>query len=137
VQAFPGGTPPRYLQQDRDRIYGDVLRVQVANRKITEALTAPLSPWQSPYVEQLIGSIRRECLEHVVVMKESSLHRQIAPHIDHPHRLRCYFKVSLPDLRGNGKTTSPLVMAHIAAGQRFGVIVEFYFGNASWARRQN
>jgi hypothetical protein len=46
--------------------------------EITEVLTAPRSFWQSPYVGRVIGSIRRECLDHVVVMNESSLPRQIA-----------------------------------------------------------
>ena len=66
MQAFPWDTAPRYLLRDRDRIYGDAFRTQAANMAITEVLRAPRSPWQSPYVERLIGSIRRECLDHVV-----------------------------------------------------------------------
>jgi hypothetical protein len=56
MQAFPWDTAPRYLLRDRDRIYGDVFRRQAANMLITEVLTAPRSPWQSPYVERLIGT---------------------------------------------------------------------------------
>src|SRR5262245_56084950 len=55
--------------------------------QITEALTAARSPWQNPYVERLIGSIRRECLDHVIVMNESSLRRQIACYLDYLSRL--------------------------------------------------
>jgi hypothetical protein len=58
-QAFPWDTAPRYLLRDRDRIYGDAFRIQTAGMQITEVLTAPQAPWQSPYVERLIGSIRR------------------------------------------------------------------------------
>jgi putative transposase len=66
MQAFPWDTVPRYLLRDRDRIYGDAFRKQAASMEIAEVLTAPRSPWQSPYVERLIGSIRRECLDHVM-----------------------------------------------------------------------
>ena len=68
VEAFPYDTAPRYLLRDRDRIYGDSFRMQAANMQITEVLTAPRSPRQSPYVERVIGSIRRECLDHIVVL---------------------------------------------------------------------
>ena len=66
-QAFPWDTAPRYLLRDRDRIYGNAFRIQTAGMQITEVLTAPQAPWQSPYVERLIGSIRRECLDHVII----------------------------------------------------------------------
>jgi hypothetical protein len=73
LQAFPWDSAPRYLLRDRDRTYGDAFRMQAANMEIREVLTAPRSPWQSPYVERLIGSIRREYLDHVVIMNETSL----------------------------------------------------------------
>jgi hypothetical protein len=67
VQAFPWDTAPRYLPRDRDRIYGEAFRIQAANTEIGEVLTAPRSPWQTPYVERLIGSLHRECLDHIIV----------------------------------------------------------------------
>ena len=67
AEAFPWDTAPRYLLHDRDSIYGGPFRQRVTEIGIREVLTAPRSPWQSPYVERLIGSIRRECLDHVVV----------------------------------------------------------------------
>ena len=76
MQAFPWDTAPRYLLRDRDRIYGDAFRIQAANMLITEVLTAPRSPWQSPYLERLIGSTRRECLDHVV---GPARNRSVAP----------------------------------------------------------
>ncbi len=73
-----------------DRIYGDPFRQQVANLQITEVLTAPRSPWQTPYVERLIGSIRRECLDHVIVTNASSLHRILKSFFAYYHDSRCH-----------------------------------------------
>jgi putative transposase len=93
VQAFPWDTAPRYLLRDRDAIYGDALRMQATNMEISEVLTAPRSPWQSPYVERLIGSIRRECLDHVIVMDESSLRRHVARYLDYYHGSRSHISL--------------------------------------------
>ena len=76
AQAFPWDSAPRYLLHDRDCIYGAAFRQRVGEMGIRELLTAPRSPWQNAYVERLIGSLRRECLDHIVVFNESSL-RQI------------------------------------------------------------
>lgn len=62
VQAFPWDKAPRFLLRDRDSVYGVAFRALVKSLDISEVLTAFRSPWQSPYVERLIGSIRRECL---------------------------------------------------------------------------
>ena len=75
VEAFPFDTAPRYLLRDRDRIYGDKFRSRVHSLGIKEVRIAPRSSWQSPYVERLIGSIRRECLNHVIVINERHLRR--------------------------------------------------------------
>jgi len=74
-EAFPFETAPRYLIRDRDSIYGREVRLTLENMGIEEVLIAPQSPWQSPYVERLIGSLRRECLDHVIVLNERHLHR--------------------------------------------------------------
>jgi len=63
LQAFPWDPAPHYLLRDRDSIYGETFRGIVASMGISEVLTAPRSSWQSPYVERLIGSIRRKCLD--------------------------------------------------------------------------
>jgi transposase InsO family protein len=90
AQAFPWDTAPRYLLRDRDCVYGDAFRRQTANMLITEVLTAPRSPWQSPYVERLIGSIRRECLDHVVVLSEESLRRILRSYVSYYNDSRCH-----------------------------------------------
>jgi len=73
VEAFPEDTALRFLLRDRDRIDGEEFRRRVAGMMIEEVMTALHSPWQSPYVERLIGSIRRECLDHVIVLGERHL----------------------------------------------------------------
>ena len=77
LQAFSWNTAHRYLLRDRDSIYGETIGGLVTSMGISEVLRAPVSPWQSPYVERLIGSIRRECLDHVTVLGEKSLHRML------------------------------------------------------------
>ena len=73
IEAFPWGTAPRFLLRDRDAVYGHRFRRRLAGLGVTEVLTAPRSPWQNAYVERLIGSIRRECLDHVIVLSEAHL----------------------------------------------------------------
>jgi len=75
VEAFPWDTAPRYLLRDRDSVYGSEFCRQVAAMGIEEVLTAPQSPWQNPYAERLVGSIRRELTDHVVVVDERHLRR--------------------------------------------------------------
>ena len=94
VQAFPWDTAPRYLLRDRDGIYGDAFRLQVAGMQIAEVLAAPRSPWQSPYVERLIGSIRRECLDHIVVINESSLRGTLKSFFEYYHGSRTHLALA-------------------------------------------
>src|SRR6266480_1413408 len=67
IEAFPWDSSPRYLIRDRDTAYGVVFRQRLRAMGIRDKPTAPRSPWQNPYVERLIGSIRRECLDHLIV----------------------------------------------------------------------
>jgi len=82
AEAFPWDTAPRYLLHDRDCIYGAAFRQRVGEMEICEVLTALRSPWQNPYAERFIGSLRRECLDHIVVFNEASLR----------HILKAYFE---------------------------------------------
>ena len=75
VEAFTLDTPPRYLLRDRDAKYDAKFRARVRSLGIEEVLTAPRSPWQNPYVERLIGSIRRESLSHIIIFNERHLKR--------------------------------------------------------------
>jgi putative transposase len=88
VEAFPWDTAPRYLIRDRDSIFSDIFRGRVKSMGIEEVLIAPRSPWQSPYVERLIGSIRRDCLDHVVVLNGRHLRRVLTSYFTYYHEVR-------------------------------------------------
>jgi putative transposase len=75
VESFPEETAPKYLLRDRDAIYGDVFVRRVKGLGMSEILIAPRAPWQNPFAERVIGSIRRECLDHVIVINERHLRR--------------------------------------------------------------
>jgi transposase InsO family protein len=83
VEAFPWDSAPRYLLRDRDGVYGTVFGDAARSLGIREILTAAQSPWQNPYVERLIGSIRRECLDHVIVFNETGLRRVLKEYFDY------------------------------------------------------
>ena len=73
IEAFPWDTAPKYLLRDRDAIYGSQFQRRVKSMGIEEVLTAPRSPWQNAFVERVIGSIRRDCLDHAIVLNERHL----------------------------------------------------------------
>jgi len=75
TEAFPWNEAPRYMIRDRDRIYGSVVRRRLRAMGIRDKPIAPASPWQNGFAERLIGSIRRECLDHIVVFGEAHLRR--------------------------------------------------------------
>jgi hypothetical protein len=75
TEAFPWDTAPRYLLRDRDASYGSEFCKRIDAMGITEVITAPRSPWQNPYVELAISSIRRECLDYIVIFNERHLRR--------------------------------------------------------------
>jgi putative transposase len=77
---------PPYLRRHRDRIYGVAFRQRVRHMGIEAALIPPRSPWQNPFVERLIGSIRRECLDHVVIFHARHLQRILASYVGYYHR---------------------------------------------------
>jgi transposase InsO family protein len=93
VEAFPFEEAPRFLLRDRDGIYGQDFRERVAHMGIEEVLIAFRSPWQSPYVERLIGSIRRECLDHVIVLNEEHLGRILTEYFAYYHEARAHLSL--------------------------------------------
>jgi putative transposase len=88
VEAFADRDAARYLIRDRDSIYGDDVRLRIASMGIEEVLTAPQSPWQNPYVERLIGSIRKDCWNHFVILNAKHLKRTLASYLVHYHGSR-------------------------------------------------
>src|SRR5213594_906415 len=101
VDAFPDDSAPSYLLRDRDSVYGHVFRQRVKGMGVGEVLTAPHSPWQNPFAERLIGSIRRECLNHVLVLGERHLRRILARYFEYYHRARTHLSLDkdAPDAR--------------------------------------
>ena len=81
----PGSTAPCYLLRDRDAVYGVVFSRRAQAIGIREVKTAPRAPWQNPYVERLIGTLRRECLDHVVVLNEAHLRRLLRAYLAYYH----------------------------------------------------
>jgi putative transposase len=90
VEAFPWDEAPRYLLRDRDSTYGDYFRQRVGHMGLEEMKIAPHSPWQNPYVERLIGSIRRECLDEVIVLNERHLRRLLQSYVDYYYHWRTH-----------------------------------------------
>jgi hypothetical protein len=90
VEAFPHDSAPRFLQRDRDGIYGDEFRRRIKNLGIEEVVSAPRSPWQNPYVERVIGTNRRELLNHVIVLNEAHLKRLLGEFLKYYHRSRAH-----------------------------------------------
>jgi putative transposase len=93
IEAFPDDTAPRWILRDRDTIYGDVFRRRVGAMGVSEVISRPSSPWQNPYVERLIGSLRRECLDHVIVFNQTHLRRLLARYVSYYHEARTHLSL--------------------------------------------
>ena len=101
TEAFPWDTAPRYLLRGRDASYGSKFCNRVKAMGITQVVTSPRSPWQNPYVERVIGSIRREYLDHFVIFNERHLRRVLPSYVDYYHRTRTHLSLDkdCPDPR--------------------------------------
>jgi len=92
-EAFPWNEAPRYVLRDRDAIYGRDFADMIRDIGMEEVLTAPRSPWQNPFAERLVGSIRRECLDHVIVWNERSLRRTLHNYFAYYQRSRTHLSL--------------------------------------------
>ena len=90
VEAFADREATRYLIRDRDCIYGHDVCLRIASLGMEEVLTAPQSPWQNPYAERLVGSIRRECLNHFVILSARHLKRTLSLYFRYYHASRTH-----------------------------------------------
>jgi putative transposase len=95
VEAFPWDCAPKYLLRDRDAIYGEAFQKRVHGMGIEQVLSAPRSPWQNPFVERLIGTLRRDCLDHLIVINERHLRRVVARYLDYYHDWRTHLSLSM------------------------------------------
>ena len=90
VEAFADRDATRYLIRDRDAIYGNEFRRRLQSLGMKEIITAPRSPWQNAFAERLIGSIRRECLDHIVVLNQRHLRKTLRNYLAYYHRSRTH-----------------------------------------------
>jgi hypothetical protein len=93
VEAFPYDEAPRFLIRDRDGIYGNDFRLRIKHMSIEEVVISYRSPWQSPFVERLIGSIRRECLDRLIVFNEAHLRRILTSYFAYYHEGRTHLSL--------------------------------------------
>ena len=114
IQAFPEETAPRFLVRDRDRIYGERFRRALEVLGIEEVVTAARSPWQNPYAERLISSLRRKCLDHVIVLDEVHLREILAKYFEYYNGARCHLSLA-------GDAPGP----RSVQGPELGEVVEF------------
>jgi transposase InsO family protein len=90
TEAFPWKESPRYLIRDRDRIYGTIVTRRLHAMGIRDKPIAPASPWQNSFAERLIGSIRRECMDHIVVLGETHLRRILQTYARYYNKIRTH-----------------------------------------------
>ncbi len=113
IEAFPWNTAPRFLVRDRDASYGRRFSERMEAIGISEVITAPQSPWQNGHVERVIGSIRRECLDRIVVVNERHLRRVLSRYADYYHRSRTH--LSLDKDCPESRPVQPPALARIVA----------------------
>jgi transposase InsO family protein len=111
TEAFPWDQAPQYLIRDRDASYGYVVTRRLAAMGIRDRPTAPRSPWQNGHIERLIGSIRRECLDHVVVLGEAHLRRVLSAYADYYNRARIHLALAKDSPLGRPVQMTGSVMA--------------------------
>jgi transposase InsO family protein len=104
VEAFPGDEPmPRFLHRDRDSIYGRMFKRKLAALGIEQIVSARKSPWQNPYAERVIGSIRRECTDHIIAIDERHLLQTLRRYATYYNEARCHLS-----LDGNAPEPRPI-----------------------------
>ena len=94
LEAFPWGEAPSVLIRDRDKIYGAVFKKRLRTMGIRDGPIAARSPWQNGYVERLIGSIRRECLDHMIIRDEGHLRRVLKAYADYYNNTRTHIALT-------------------------------------------
>jgi transposase InsO family protein len=120
VEAFPWDTAPKYLMRDRDGIYGAIFRQRLKNMGIREVISAPQSPWQNPFVERVIGSIRRECTDHIIVCSEDHLRNVLSSYFEYYHNDRTHLSLGKDTPNGRPVQRKPVGKCKIIGLPRIG-----------------
>ncbi len=120
TEAFPWDDAPRYMIRDRDRIYGAVVTRRLRAMGIRDKPTAPASPWQNGFAERLIGSIRRECLDHIIVLGEAHLRRILKSYAGYYNGVRTHRSLNkdTPDSLAGSRLSvkEPLLSGSVSVG---------------------
>jgi putative transposase len=116
-EAFPEDAAPRYLIHDRDHAFA-AFAITASGMGIRELCTAPRSPWQNGYVERFIGSIRRECLDHMIVVNETGLSRILTRYLAYYHHSRTH--LSLAKDSPAPRPISPTTLGPVVASPEVG-----------------
>jgi len=116
TEAFPWNEAPRYMIRDRDRIYGAVVTRRLRAMGIRDKPTAPASPWQNGFAERLIGSTRRECLDHVIVLGEVHLRRILRSYADYYNDFRTHRSLSKDTPNSRPVQRSGAIISHAILG---------------------
>jgi putative transposase len=103
IEAFPEETGPKYLLRDRDSIYGEAFTRRVDHMGSRQVITAPRAPWQNPVAERVIGSIRRECLDHVIILSGAHLWRVLRAYL-------AYYNTTRPPQALDNNSPQPRVV---------------------------
>jgi hypothetical protein len=132
VNAFPDDSAPKYVIRDRDKIYGADFVRRVRAMGIEQVLTAPRSPWQNPYCERVIGTLRRDCLDHVIVLTEQHLRRILRNYLEYYHGSRTHLALGkdTPELRKRESNDGGKVIALPMVGG----LHHRYARRAAWAK---
>jgi transposase InsO family protein len=130
LQAFPWDHAPRHLLRDRDRAYGLEFSEMVKWMGIHEVLTAPRSPWQNAHLERLVGSIRRECLDHVIVLNEAGLRRVLNSYFAYYEQSRRH--LSLGKDAPISRPIQPPAMGRVVEIPQVGGLHHLYTRKAAW-----
>jgi putative transposase len=128
VDAFPDDTAPKWLHRDRDSVYGESFRRRVAGMGIAEVVSAAASPWQNPYAERVIGSIRRECLDHVIVINQAHLRRVLTAYCRYYHEERPHQGL---DNECIAPQQTKIGTGQVRCRERLGGLLKFYFRDAA------
>ncbi len=100
IEAVGVDEMPNYLIRDRDRKSGACLSRRVTSAGLTEVLTAPASPWQNAYVERVIGTIRRECSDHTIILSEQHLRRIVRRYVEYYNGVRTHLSLEKDSPKG-------------------------------------
>ena len=130
-EAFPWDSAPRYLQRDRDRIFGRDFVKQVKAMGIKQVLSAPRAPWQRAYVERVIGTIRREWLDHMIVFNARSLYQHLQSFVEYYHRSRVHLA-----LEKDTPEPRPIQLARVARSSQFRCWEDFIIDTSGAPRKQ-